>query len=126
MDIASGWVGDCLQNHGACHRVSEHAENPSRLLRIVCDATIFRLICTLQTTKYEYVALSHRWGNILQPVLTLNANLEERMRGISIETLPATFRDAIRVTKSLGYEYIWIDSLCIVQDDKVDWERECK
>lgn len=39
-------------------------------------------------------------------------------------TLPKTFRDAIEVTRNIGIKYIWIDSLCIAQDDQEDWERE--
>ncbi|KAK7718842.1 hypothetical protein SLS57_005952 [Botryosphaeria dothidea] len=38
--------------------------------------------------------------------------------------LPKTFRDAITVVRSLGFRYIWIDSLCIVQDDLDEWLRE--
>jgi hypothetical protein len=38
--------------------------------------------------------------------------------------MPATFRDAIEITKRLGIRYLWIDSLCIIQDNAVDWERE--
>lgn len=40
------------------------------------------------------------------------------------DKLPSTFQDAITVTRRLGIAYIWIDSLCIVQDDAQDWERE--
>lgn len=40
--------------------------------------------------------------------------------------LPATFRDAIAVTRSLGYQYLWIDSLCIIQDDRHDWGVEAE
>lgn len=46
------------------------------------------------------------------------------MRGIPWELLPTTFRDAIQVTKGLGIRYLWIDSLCIIQDDDVDWKEE--
>ena len=38
--------------------------------------------------------------------------------------LPKTFRDAVSVTRALDVRYIWIDSLCIVQDDLEDWEQE--
>jgi hypothetical protein len=41
-----------------------------------------------------------------------------------LSELPRTFRDAVEVTRGLGYEYIWIDSLCIVQDDPKDWKEE--
>ncbi|PNP74377.1 hypothetical protein FNYG_12426 [Fusarium nygamai] len=47
------------------------------------------------------------------------------MRGIPVGNLPATFRDAVIATNQLGYQYLWIDSLCIVQDDEKDWETEC-
>ncbi|RBR13522.1 uncharacterized protein FIESC28_08150 [Fusarium coffeatum] len=47
------------------------------------------------------------------------------MRGIPVGNLPATFRDAVIATNQLGYQYLWIDSLCIVQDDNRDWETEC-
>ncbi|KAF3800238.1 hypothetical protein GCG54_00003766 [Colletotrichum gloeosporioides] len=40
--------------------------------------------------------------------------------------LPQTFQDAIKVTRSLGIGYLWIDSLCIVQDDPEDWKMESR
>lgn len=46
------------------------------------------------------------------------------MAGLPLEDFPATFKDAIEVVRALGLRYIWIDSLCIVQDDEADWERE--
>lgn len=46
------------------------------------------------------------------------------MACINWEDLPKTFQDAIVVVRSLGINYLWIDSLCIVQDDIDDWVRE--
>jgi hypothetical protein len=46
------------------------------------------------------------------------------MEGISTCDLPQIFRDAIYITRELGSQYIWIDSLCIVQDSVADWEEE--
>jgi hypothetical protein len=43
---------------------------------------------------------------------------------IPVVNIPATIKDAIRVAKSLGYQYLWIDALCIIQDDPQDWQRE--
>lgn len=43
---------------------------------------------------------------------------------IPLKDLPQTFRDAMELTRRLGYRYIWIDSLCIVQDSESDWHRE--
>lgn len=53
-------------------------------------------------------------------------NLEDLRRDIPIRQLPKTFQDAIYVTFELGISYIWIDSLCIIQDSKEDWTHEAK
>ncbi|WAO91487.1 HET domain-containing protein [Fusarium falciforme] len=52
------------------------------------------------------------------------ATLTERKSNIPWESLPKTFQDAISLVRKLGYQYIWIDSLCIIQDDPQDWELE--
>ncbi|KAF2035865.1 HET-domain-containing protein, partial [Setomelanomma holmii] len=73
----------------------------------------------------SYSALSHRWGgsNVLTTTLQ---SIEERKRQIPLCTLPKTMRDAIHVTRALGIRYIWIDSLCIVQDHLGDWALEAE
>jgi hypothetical protein len=40
------------------------------------------------------------------------------------DTLPRLFQDAILITRRIGYRYLWIDSLCIVQDSPNDWRQE--
>lgn len=70
-----------------------------------------------------YMTLSHCWGKT-HHVSTVKENIELRKRGISWNSLPLTFRDAILVTRALGIRYLWIDSLCIVQNDLLDWEIE--
>lgn len=74
----------------------------------------------------KYVALSHCWGEQEHwpKCLTTIETLEERMSHIPWDIIPQTFRDAIIFTRQLGLEYIWIDSVCIVQNDHKDWERE--
>jgi hypothetical protein len=70
-----------------------------------------------------YVALSHRWSSsrVLQ-LTTTNINAFERV--IPVESLSDSFREAIELVNALDIPYIWIDSLCIVQDSLDDWERE--
>jgi hypothetical protein len=46
------------------------------------------------------------------------------MQGFSMDMLPKTFQDAIIISRSIGIRYIWIDSICIVQDSPEDWEKE--
>ncbi|KAK0642185.1 heterokaryon incompatibility protein-domain-containing protein [Cercophora newfieldiana] len=75
----------------------------------------------------RYCALSHCWGTTgKEPFRTTKDNLHRVMSGISIVELPRTFQEAIALTRALRIEYLWIDSLCIVQDDKLDWEKESK
>lgn len=71
----------------------------------------------------RYTALSHCWGK-MQIIRTTKATLEQMKKGIPWASLSKTFQDAITLTRQLGVQYIWIDSLCIVQDDRYDWEIE--
>ena len=71
----------------------------------------------------KYIALSHCWGQTKVLVL-MEHMLESMTRGIDWLRLPRTFQDAIVVTRRLGFRYLWIDSLCIIQDSHEDWIRE--
>jgi hypothetical protein len=70
-----------------------------------------------------FVALSHCWASSHRFTLT-RETFDSLIRGIALTDLPQTFRDAVRITKKLGLRYLWIDSLCILQDDYSDWEQE--
>ena len=59
-----------------------------------------------------------------KPLTTISTNISDRVSSIPMEILPPTFRDAVKITRALRLQYIWIDSLCIIQDSKVDWEQE--
>jgi hypothetical protein len=67
--------------------------------------------------------LSYCWGKKKFPHLN-DANLPELIKSVDITSLPATIRDAITVTRKLGYQYLWVDSLRIIQDSKTDWAVE--
>lgn len=74
-----------------------------------------------------YLALSHVWGISPIKCKTTKSNLEEyQSLGIAYERLPRTFQEAVRVTAALGLRHLWIDCLCIIQDDELDWRREAK
>jgi hypothetical protein len=77
-------------------------------------------------TRPRYSTLSHYWGSEAFLKLTTD-NFNDFLKGISTKDLPKTIRDAIYIARKLCVEYIWIDSLCIVQDDDDnadDWRRE--
>ncbi|KAM7216462.1 Serine/threonine-protein kinase par-4 [Rhypophila decipiens] len=77
------------------------------------------------TAPVEYIALSHPWGNGPHFVTNID-NYEKHRRKIRIHSLPATFRDAVKLTRALGKRYLWIDSICIIQGPGGDFEREAK
>ena len=80
-------------------------------------------VVTLYESKneiVEYATLSYSWGTSL-PIKTTSSNIEQHRNGLSIESLPRTLRDAVRIAQLLDFRYLWIDALCIIQDDAADW-----
>jgi hypothetical protein len=75
------------------------------------------------TPASVYTTLSHCWGQLQIKQLKI-ANLLALTKEIEITELPKTFQDAITITRRIGVRYIWIDSLCIIQDSPEDWAKE--
>ncbi|KAI1266116.1 heterokaryon incompatibility protein-domain-containing protein [Xylariaceae sp. FL1019] len=123
--LVQGWVDECTHKHAICGGESHKSPYfmPTRTLDVdFGDPGAVRLVST-SGLCYDYVALSHCWGDS-RPLRTTKANFNSHQTLINIHNLPQPFRDAVSVTRSIGIKYLWIDSLCIVQDDKDDWERE--
>ncbi|CAO2655121.1 Nn.00g101850.m01.CDS01 [Neocucurbitaria sp. VM-36] len=123
--IAKKWLHDCQNQHRNCLR-KIIPKLPTRVIDVgSSEGTILvRLVCSDQR-RAHYVALSHCWGGPIDTVLTT-----ERVRSfekrLPYDDLPPNFQDAITITRFLGIQYLWIDSLCIIQDSKRDWEIESK
>lgn len=73
-------------------------------------------------TRGVYLTLSHSWGDPAEVLQTTTQNLPQMIKHIEFSTMPNTFKDAVTITRKLGYRYLWIDSLCILQDSQEDWE----
>jgi hypothetical protein len=107
--------------------MSSKPYHPARLLDIgIGPQDMIKLLVTDGSVQDPYICLSHRWGDVsARPAWqTVTANIQSHQVGIDWDILPATFQDAIHFTRRLGMRYLWIDSLCILQDDKDDWRRE--
>ncbi|KAK0723248.1 heterokaryon incompatibility protein-domain-containing protein, partial [Lasiosphaeria miniovina] len=76
-----------------------------------------------EAVQGPYACLSYCWGDS-RNLQTTKSTLQERRRGISWTSIPKTLQDAIEITRSLGMGHIWIDALCIIQDDDADWRSE--
>ena len=126
--MIKGWIEDCVCHHSkycAIHRAST-SRLPTRLLYIQKSRRSFRVKLCLgsnSSPSTSYATLSHAWGSG-SPIKLLSKNLLEFQQGIPFVRLPPTFADAIQLTDALGLSYLWIDSLCIIQDDLSDWEAE--
>lgn len=135
FELASDWIRHCRSTHQVCNKTRYSASVlPTRLLdlRPINGKAVLRLrlskdiVSEDKTATIEYMALSHRWGmsptmRLLQDQQGVKKDLES---GIPLHVTPATFRDAAMITYRLGYRYLWIDSLCIIQDCISDWIAE--
>lgn len=73
-----------------------------------------------------YITLTHRWNQETEDCKTTSSNYNNQRLGREVDTLPQLFQDVFIISKNLAVRYVWIDSLCIIQqgDDGVDWRRE--
>jgi hypothetical protein len=106
----------------------EHAEcslaKPAQLPTRILDITNERPRLFLSNGQVgTYAALSYCWGT-KGNLTTTKDTLDPFTTEIPAVKIPATLKDAIQIAKSLGYQYLWIDALCIIQDDELDWQRE--
>ena len=125
-ELIKRWLKTCADHH-PCSQSHSSAPSwmPTRLVDVgLDDATPARVVASRElASKAEYLALSHCWGG-LRPPMTRMATIGIFKVAIPQEYLPATFLDAFDATRRLGFRYIWVDSLCIVQDDQNDWKTE--
>jgi len=125
FDMIRDWLWHCDTHHPDC-KVEGAFELPTRVVDVGSREGRGAnpvLVVTKNGQASRYLTLSHRWGSP-EPLQTTSGNLQERCRGIPLKSIPKTYRDAIMVTQQLGIRYLWIDSLCIIQDDEQDWARE--
>ncbi|KAI1525568.1 heterokaryon incompatibility protein [Pyrenophora tritici-repentis] len=128
-ELVLRWVEECTSHHRQCH-VNETANFvPTRLLEINNNTanTTFRLVLRSECQEnIRYIALSHVWGHgpVEEKLRLLGSTYDELRQGKPIDYLPKTFHDTMTVAQRLGVKYVWIDSLCILQDSKEDWQTE--
>ena len=123
LALAARWVHECRSKHRKCKRSHSDQPMPTRVLDVGnAGSESIRLLETNHKIG-AWAALSYCWGGSSEFTLT-TATLRERLDGVALHKFPTTFRDAIFVTRRLSIRYLWIDALCIVQDDPYDWARE--
>jgi hypothetical protein len=116
------WIKECDEEHDCLRPLKP--TSPRRVLNLRDDQV--RLLEITEARKsIRYACLSHCWGNHSENMLrTTSLNLSSFKNGIAYGLLPRTFQDAVLVARQLGLVFLWIDSLCIVQDDVRDWQEQ--
>lgn len=116
--IARKWLNECLQNHKTCS--TEVPRLPRRIINVTHD--LLRL--EEPGPKHaHYATLSYTIGGA-HLFTTTSAVLDDRKAGFSLSSLPLTAQHAVWWTRKLDLHYLWLDSLCILQDNLHDWQLE--
>ncbi|APA07448.1 hypothetical protein sscle_03g022180 [Sclerotinia sclerotiorum 1980 UF-70] len=127
IELVENWILNCKAKHPVC--AASHAERPlpTRVIYIDADSQSLpkhaRILETQGRSGY-YASLSYCWGDGPDDHKTTKRNIRERRNRLIVEDLPQTLKDAILVTRKLGLQYIWIDSICIIQDSPSDKGKE--
>lgn len=122
--LSQDWIAQCSKDHAQCN-TGHVGRLPTRVLALTSRESqiAVRLHVSEPGQIAQYVALSYCWGSVGN-LKTTSATIGKWKAGVPWNLIPRSFRDAIAITKGLGIQYLWIDSLCIIQDDTDDWERE--
>ncbi|KAH7020597.1 heterokaryon incompatibility protein-domain-containing protein [Ilyonectria destructans] len=123
------WLDECHSSHGECDKgqlgPEKAAALPTFLLNIGLDEDQVYLERVRSSSDIDYAALSYCWGK-MQSQATTVANLESHMAGIPSRNLPRTICDAVTVARTLGISFLWVDSLCIIQDSHAARQEELR
>lgn len=117
------WMANCINNHPACHTSNKlRSYTPKRLL----DLRLGHMVLREGVTSPQYACLSHCWGPSQSPIQTRLENFNNFKKDIPWRDLSKTFQDAVDICRRLDIDYLWIDSLCIIQNSKDgrDWKEQ--
>ena len=123
------WLKVCDTEHDCVGNASagalEVTEFPARLINVGTTANPLLQLCDTKDIvgSQPYITLSHCWGKAKFFTL-ITSNFAQLKAGIPLEKLSKTHQEAIHLTRNLGIKYLWIDSLCIIQDSEQDWASE--
>lgn len=109
------WADEC-SGHDACPQ-PRPVPLPKRIIEVPSDPTLSPRLCISNGAEGNYLFLSNCSGDVEFTKLT-SSNIASFQEGIDPKSLRKTFAEAIDLTRRLGYQYLWIRDLCILQDDK--------
>jgi hypothetical protein len=121
---AREWLTKCHDNHDLCPRITGSFV-PTRLLKIEFDGAQMcaSLVDNLTETHCMWAALTYVWGGDQEFQTTLSS-LPTMKEKFHVRRLPQTIQDALTVCNGLNLKFLWVDCLCIIQNDAQDLARE--
>jgi hypothetical protein len=125
LELAGLWLRDCLHthhSHDTAWAIQTQPILPSRVVHVSNGENPY--LFETQGEHGDYLTLSYCWGQGNRLLTTKKSYKTFQSKLPMDNQMPLTFREAIQVTKALGYRYIWIDALCIIQDDSQDLQQE--
>jgi hypothetical protein len=134
FNVLREWLVGCQsRSHAVCNMTmpgdvviddNYRVPLPSRLISVGYPGDKMVYLRETKGEKGAYITLSYVWGGPSRIPKTTSANIEQRENGMLVKSLPKTFQDVITIARKLNVPYVWIDALCIIQDDEEDWKRE--
>lgn len=120
------WLDHCLDTHQACKWDDPSPPLPTRVLQLdLGDGSDDVRLVDGRDREGKYAALTYCWGPNPDAIFkTTSNNLGPNQSRIGLAKLNLLFREVIKMLRSLGVAYLWIDALCIIQDSLNDWENE--
>lgn len=119
------WLQYCCTHHEICEAETSDIR-PTRFISVGESSAEVKVV---PSSKFEdgdtepYAALSYCWGQD-QSFKSTMANKDEMENSVPVRLLPQTIQDAIQLTRELHIKLLWVDSLCLVQDDEAELARE--
>ncbi|OJJ78195.1 hypothetical protein ASPBRDRAFT_257975 [Aspergillus brasiliensis CBS 101740] len=121
---AHKWLSYCDKHDGACKPPNPEYK-PRRLINVGSVDGVREPFLFEPVEPVRYACLSYCWGKDLDQLLTTTSeNIQAHFQAIAFSALPRTIQDAITVCRNLNIPNIWVDSLCIVQDDRLAWLQD--
>lgn len=118
-----------MSNHPSCKKAKHKKPQGSYPARFIDVGSVgsptakIRETTEMNLREQRYITLSHCWGDSV-PTRLLLENYNSRLNEFALDELPKTFQEAILVTRKLNVQFLWIDSMCIIQDSPDDWAAE--
>lgn len=123
------WLEECKSSHQSYCGRREGRDKEGNTFRLVFlgggEQPHARLVdVNTLDLKTEYVTLSHRWNSSTKATETTQTNVANAYQSISLDAYPRHFKEVMSLARRLGFSYIWIDSICIIQDPREDWSKQ--